>query len=322
VASFPLNPASDLSPYYAQVLVPVERLVEVAEKHQHVRLDNLSHCLRSQLALLNFLHRCQTSAAASPIQNLIAKSTGSTPNGRGASAANAPPPPPPSRTHSSSSPSQTMSKTMSGGGGFMNFANPIKALGHKSASAPGSMKGSGPSADGQTYKPTLAELASGKLNGPGPNRPSTGERVSESSGTSSARNSEAATGGVLRGAVASGANGSFDQDSESDGDDDDDEHADDRGNPDNAIEKAVRHMRVALATLQRNSGLVLEKMEPYDHCNCSDCAIVYDMANDCCMHIAAANFRSKQCAERLLRLGAYKDRMREHADQLDAQEPA
>ncbi len=114
---------------------------------------------------------------------------------------------------------------------------------------------------------------------------------------------------------------SFDNDSEEDDEENkDDEDGDDPANPDNSIEKAVRHMRVALTGLQRNSGLVLEKIAPYDHAHCSDCGVVYDMANDCCMHIAAANFRSKQCAERLLRLNAYLEKMRENAELLDGQE--
>lgn len=294
------------------MLEPAERLSRAAEQAQHVRLDNLSHCLRSQLALLNFLHRCQTSSGAGgSIQGLVNAAAG----GGSSSGASALPPPPPATT----SP-QSAHKT--GTEGFLNFANPIKSK----ASTPSSAKSTA-----QPYKPTLAELAAGIV--PGAPRLNSAERLSEtSSNPSSARNSEAgpnggsttrnSSSGPLRGATAAPENGSFDQDSESDGDDDDDEHGDDPSNPDNAIEKAVRHMRVALATLQRNSGLVLEKLEPYDHANCSDCAVVYDMANDCCMHIAAANFRSKQCAERILRLHTYKDRMKENAGQLDAQEPA
>jgi hypothetical protein len=208
----------------------------------------------------------------------------------------------------------------------MNFSNPIKSLQGK-APAP-SAKPSTPAAAALAtpapYKPTLAELASGMVAGgtPGGNRTSVGARTSEtSSNPASARNSEASMpAGSAKSAIAAAEPESFDQDDESDSDGEDDgDDGDDPSNPDNSIEKAVRHMRVALTSLQRNSGLILEKVEPYDHNNCSDCAVVYDMANDCCMHIAAANFRSKQCAERLLRLQSYKDKMKENADLLDTE---
>ena len=158
---------------------------------------------------------------------------------------------------------------------------------------------------------------------PGGMRPSIGVegRGSESSGRSS---DAARVSGLVKAAAAGVENVSFDQDEENDEEDDDNmaQELDDPSNPDNAIEKAVRHMRVALTGLQRNSGLVMEKVPPYDHANCSDCAVVYDMANDCCMHIAAASFRSKQCNERQQRLHAYREKMRENAEFLDSQDPA
>jgi hypothetical protein len=291
----------------------VERLFHATEQQQHVRLNNLSHCLRSQLALLNFLHRCQTATgSAGPVQALM-KASG------GPAGSSAPIPPPPA-----SSPGATAPKP----GGFMYFSNPIKALQGKTPAAPAKVAtpAAAALAPPVPYKPTLAELASGMVPGgtPGGNRASMGQRTSEGSNPASARNSEASMpAGSAKSTVAAGAGAeSFDQDDEGDSDvDDDGEEVDDPSNPDNSIEKAVRHMRVALTSLQRNSGLILEKVEPYDHNNCSDCAVVYDMANDCCMHIAAANFRSKQCAERLLRLQSYKDRMKENADLLDTAEP-
>jgi len=278
--------------------VPVERLYKITEQSQHVRLNNLSHCLRSQLALLNFLHRCQSSiGTASTAQNLVQKSGGALP---------LPP---------STSPGATTKK-----GGF-SFANPIKTS-HKSASAPSSMKGTGSSP--VAYKPTLAELASGVYPG-GPNATASGKSpggsMSDRGSESSNEGSRSSIQGPAKKASQEPDLTSFDNDSEEDEEDkNDDEDTDDPSNPDNSIEKAVRHMRVALTGLQRNSGLVMEKIAPYDHANCSDCGVVYDMANDCCMHIAAANFRSKQCAERLLRLNTYLEKMRENADLLDVQE--
>lgn len=260
-----------------------------------MRLSNLSHCLRSQLALLNFLHRCQSNAGtASTAQALVQKSSGALP---------LPP---------STSPSATAKK------GF-SFANPIKNN-HKSVSAPSSMKGTSPT-PANSYKPTLAELASGVVTGgPSPKSLASGsasDRGSESSNEGSRSSMQAAS----KKAAQEPDLTSFDNDSEEDEEDkNDDDDVDDPSNPDNSIEKAVRHMRVALTGLQRNSGLVLEKVAPYDHNNCSDCGVVYDMANDCCMHIAAANFRSKQCAERLLRLNSYLEKMRENADLLEVQE--
>ena len=212
----------------------------------------------------------------------------------------------------------------------MNFANPIKAMQGRATAGPGSAKPPGATAP-TAYKPTLAELAAGILPG-GSVRPtdrnsdaSSSNRSSETS-LPSARNSEtSAAASAVKTATANVTNASFDHDDDESEMEDDDEQSDagdDPANPDNKIEKAVRHMRVALTSLQRNSGLVMEKGPPYDHCNCSDCSVVYDMANDCCMHIAAANFRSKQCTERMQRLAAYRERMRENAELLDSQESA
>lgn len=291
----------------------MQRLFDATEQRQHTRLNNLSHCLRSQLALLNFLHRCQTATGGAvgggAVQALANKSSSNPTLPIPPSASGTVPPPP------TSSPTAAPKSS-----GFMNFSNPIKFGGGSSKSPVPAAKGAAPSA--APYKPTLAELAAGIIpNGAGQMRPSM-ERNSESSTASSDRASLQASSKAK--ATAAPEVASFDNDnddSSSDDADDDEVDADDPSNPDNNIEKAVRHMRVALTSLQRNSGLILEKVEPYDHCNCSDCAVVYDMANDCCMHIAAANFRSKQCAERLLRLSSYKDRMRENADLLDSQDP-
>lgn len=295
----------------------MQRLFDATEQRQHTRLNNLSHCLRSQLALLNFLHRCQTATGGGvnggAVQALANQSTTSAPMPAPPSASAPAPPPAPA-----SSPSAAPKSS-----GFMNFANPIKFGGaNKSASAPPSMKG-GPAP--APYKPTLAELAAGIIpGGAGQMRPSM-ERNSESSTASS--DGRASLQASAKAKTSAPEVASFDNDDDSDSASDDAEEdetaADDPSNPDNNIEKAVRHMRVALTSLQRNSGLILEKekVEPYDHSNCSDCAVVYDMANDCCMHIAAANFRSKQCAERLLRLTSYKEKMRENAELLDSQDP-
>lgn len=322
---------------FAQIIDPVQSWFDVAEQRQRTRLNNLSHCLRSQLALLNFLHRCQIStggavggsgsggAAVQAVANKpAANPTLPTPSPPASASSAVPPPPPPT-----SSPPAPAPKS----GGFLNFSNPIKFGGGSKAAqpAPSGAKGvptPGVPAAPAVYKPTLAELAAGfTANGPpGQTRPSM-DRNSESSTASSdgrasyqASKSGSNAAGSRPSAVASFDNDDDDSGSEDADDDDGVVAADDPSNPDNNIEKAVRHMRVALTSLQRNSGLILEKVEPYDHCNCSDCAVVYDMANDCCMHIAAANFRSKQCAERLLRLSTYKDRMRENADLLEPQD--
>ena len=280
--------------------MPVERLYKISEEGQHFRLNNLSHCLRSQLALLNFLHRCQSSVGSgSTAQALVQKSGSFLP---------IPPTPLPK----------------------VGVANPIKVsqtLNSKAASVPNSMKGgTSPMPAVGAYKPTLAELASGVYSH-GQNgangakvRNSSSDRGSESSNES--RPSLQASSKDKPRASAGPDLASFDNDDESEDDEKDDaaDDLDDPSNPDNSIEKAVRHMRVALTSLQRNSGLILEKVAPYDHNNCSDCGVVYDMANDCCMHIAAANFRSKQCAERTLRLSSYLEKMRENAELLEMQE--
>lgn len=44
---------------------------------------------------------------------------------------------------------------------------------------------------------------------------------------------------------------------------------------------------------------------------CKDCASVYDMANECSMHFAAANIRSKQCKDTLERILFYKEKLTE-----------
>lgn len=281
----------------------------MSEEAQHIRLNNLSHCLRSQLALLNFLHRCQSnSGTASTAQALVHMSQG--------------PLPPPPQT------SPSAAQKTSGG---VSVSNPIKST-HKSASAPGSLKGMQPVAMSGANRPTLAELAAGVFNGAkevSPVKPtittsgSASDRGSESSADGSRSSSFSNNRSFSAKKAPNGAADltSFDNDSEEDDEENkDDDDQDDPSNPDNAIEKAVRHMRVALTGLQRNSGLVLEKIAPYDHAHCSDCGVVYDMANDCCMHIAAANFRSKQCAERLLRLTSYLEKMRENAELLEGQE--
>jgi hypothetical protein len=179
------------------------------------------------------------------------------------------------------------------------------------------------------YKPTLAELAAGVIPG---GRGSMGSRGS-SSGPSTPGSLSMSGKTVGGGSAKMGGGGagsardsaiSFDHDDDDDVDDEEEEEEEevlDPTSPDANIEKAVRHMRIALAGLQKSgAGLSAANVEPYDHRNCSDCSVVYDMANDCCMHIAAANFRLKQCSERMQKLAMYKEKMQEVAEILESDE--
>ena len=58
--------------------------------------------------------------------------------------------------------------------------------------------------------------------------------------------------------------------------------------------------------------------EEYDHTSCMDCSCVSEMANECCMSLAASKIRGKESAEHLLRLLGYRDRVRADAEQLEA----
>jgi hypothetical protein len=46
----------------------------------------------------------------------------------------------------------------------------------------------------------------------------------------------------------------------------------------------------------------LPKVSTFDHSQCSDCSLVYTMANDCAMHLAAAQYFAQEGSLRLQRL--------------------
>mmetsp|Transcript_12592 Transcript_12592/g.20939 ORF Transcript_12592/g.20939 Transcript_12592/m.20939 type:complete len:624 (+) Transcript_12592:78-1949(+) len=344
-----------------QILPAVEEAVGRSETEHTTRMDNLSHCLRSQLALLNFLHRYQSGAiiaSATGIAGGFAR-TVSAPgaflalpvvNGRSiTNNQNAG-----RTTPANSSSSSSSSSPNSPSAGIVSTNNPISSymtFNHGAAAAAASASNDRESQSSEashTSRLSGVDAVMGKLSfsfNHGAAAAAAGEgRPSEMNTMAS----KAATGGKSRNKHTSTKGGatqqtqqeqskeqsfSFDDDEEEEHDEDEDEEEDEEGGGDGifagdsseatqlrAIEKSIRHMNMALANMQKSSGLGFDLGEvvEYDHSSCDDCRGTYTMANDCCMHLAAANYRAKQCSERQLRLGVVKDRIQTRATELDA----
>ncbi|KAJ1439172.1 hypothetical protein B484DRAFT_444152 [Ochromonadaceae sp. CCMP2298] len=280
-----------------KVMVGVKKAMEATDK-EHARCLNLfTHCLRSQLALLNFLHRCQSGI-------IIASTTGV------------------SLAHMV--PAGYQSSTNAGGAspnqnGLVSMSNPINiSFNHGAAPAPASSQGTGENNTSRTSDvgEELSKLSFSYNHG----AMAAQLRTGRPSDKKVRRKGEGAKEQSLSFDVDS------DEEDEEEADTDEEEEGEDHvlvgGDYEQArtIEKSVRHMSKALIGLQRNSGLGLgmDGVEPYDHRGCSDCTGSYDMANDCCMHMAASNMRAKQCTDRLLKLAVYREKMLEMSTELDS----
>lgn len=58
----------------------------------------------------------------------------------------------------------------------------------------------------------------------------------------------------------------------------------------------------------------------YDHSQCSDCSLVYDMANECAMHLAASQHFAQEGSVRLQRLNNIRAQINERVHQLEETE--
>jgi hypothetical protein len=61
----------------------------------------------------------------------------------------------------------------------------------------------------------------------------------------------------------------------------------------------------------------LPKVSTFDHSQCSDCSLVYTMANDCAMHLAASQHFAQEGSLRLQRLLRLRQTMHEKVQQLE-----
>jgi hypothetical protein len=280
-----------------KVITGAQKAMDASEKEHARCLSLLTHCLRSQLALLNFLHRCQSGI-------IIASTTGVS----GGLAFALP------MTGTSPTPGTPSN-------GLVSMSNPISmSFNHGAASSVGSGAPSPEVRDGSVTSQELGKLSYSYNHGAvaaqlRTGRPSAGKKV---------RRKE--NGDINKAEESLSFDVDSDEEEEEEADSDEEEEEDqvlvgEDYEQARTIEKSVRHMSKALTSLQNTSGLGLGdgvQAYAYDHSGCSDCTGSYDMANDCCMHMAASNMRAKQCSDRLLRLNAYREKIQEISNELDS----